>query len=307
MALPSTGRLSFSDIANEFSLQGELRFSDFFGLTDEVPVSGEIRISEFRGLSAAFKTSINTNKTNLDLRTFALAAGWDASLPVEITINSGVIISGNTQANSTAALTIDGAWPGGVTLINNGIIQGRGGDGGAGGDGQLDLNLDPPVENGFPGSAGGRALSVLVPVNIENNGSIRGGGGGGGGSGAYFSGGNFKDLFTISGSGGGGGQSSLVNSLGGAAGPRGGGNDDAVGNDGSPGTIANLGAGGDAVQANGDTSSAGGSGGSFGAAGQPGVSNISTTGGPGGAAGQAVSGNSNITWLNTGTRLGPIV
>jgi hypothetical protein len=29
-------------------------------------------------------------------------------------------------------------------------------------------------------------------------------------------------------------------------------------------------------------------------------------GGPGGAAGYSVTGNTNITWISTGTRLGPI-
>jgi hypothetical protein len=115
---------------------------------------------------AKFEFAIAANQTDANLRTLAVAAGWDQSKEVIATINSGVFVSGTVQANSTAALTIDGSWPGGVTLVNNGSIVGRGGNGG---------------NAGAAGSAGGRALLVSVAVTIENNGTIAGGGGGGGG------------------------------------------------------------------------------------------------------------------------------
>lgn len=218
-----------------------------------------------------FTFNITTNTTNANLRTLALAEGWGGSSILICTINAGVVISGNTAGNSTAAMTIDGSFPEGVTLINNGQIRGRGG---AGGNGASGAGL------GQAGGAGGRALSVTVSASVNNVGDIWSGGGGGG------SGGNANKSAAFG--GGGGGRSSNINSVAGLGGNG--------GSNGGVGTLAAYGAGGTQNQG----LYVGGRGGAVGAAG---VSSASA----GGAAGQAVNGDSNITWIATGSRLGTIV
>ena len=101
-----------------------------------VPSGQIVMPTDFWGKSNLFSFTLATG-TDVNLRTAALAAGWPGSGAVQATINSGSII----QSSSTGsyALTIDGSWPGGVTLINNATIQGRGGDGGQGGN-----NASPP-------------------------------------------------------------------------------------------------------------------------------------------------------------------
>jgi len=294
MALPTSGALSLSDIQTEFGGSNPISLSEYYagglyvpsgtsGTNGAVPTSGAISLSNFYGTSALFAFNITSNTTNANLRALALAAGWDGSTFVICTINSGVVISGNTAGNSTAAMTIDGSFPTGVTLINNGQIRGRGGNGGNG-----------SFHNGTSGSGGrgGRALRVAVAASIDNQGNIWAGGGGGGGSGS----GKSCNGATCAGGGGGGGRSSNINSAGGA-----GGNSNATA--GASGTLASAGAGG----AGGETiGKAGGNGGNVGAAGSDGEGHAQMTVGTGGPAGQAVNGNSNITWINTGSRLGAI-
>lgn len=324
MALP-TGTISMSQVNEELGLSATAAISlNQANVRTLAGVGGSgtvISMNNLRGKSNTFNFSITSNQTDANLRTLAVNAGWNQSTAAVATINSGVTISGSTQANSTAALTINGSWPGGVALVNNGVIQGRGGNGGKG----ASLQSAPPAVSGnaVAGTAGGRALLVSVPVTLTNNNAIRGGGGGGGGGGgaAQDSGGGDRGVST--GSGGGGGRSSLTNSSGGARGDATGNlglfNQNTLGNAGATGTISSQGAGGAQTarrffEYGSVINGAGGSGGGFGAAGGSGGAgsfngnNGAAAGGAGGgAAGQAISGNSNITYLATGTRTGPIV
>lgn len=118
-------------------------------------------------------------------------------------------------------------------------------------------------------TAGGPALQTSKPINVTNNGTI--GGGGGGGS-AYVSLGSY---------GAGGGRTGRTNSAGGVGSK----------STGSNGTFSSPGI----------VNSPAGSGGNWGETG--GAGNV--TSGPG-AGGAAVIGNSNITWVTTGTRFGAI-
>ena len=253
-------------------------------------------IGSFAGAAApaSFSGTISTNQTDLNLRTWALANGWNGTVPATITIGSGIIISGSVQGNSTAALTVDGSWPGGVTLVNSGVIVGRGGDGAAGSSGTIPA----------AGAIGGTALTVSVATSINNTGTIAGGGGGGGGGGVNTNTGGADDSrVRQKGCGGGGGASSNTNSLGGAGGTGG----TAVGNPGTGGTYNTAGAGGTKVG-----HCSGGAGGTWGASGTAGVNGNITAfttdnGSAGGAGGRAVNGNASITWIATGTRLGSIV
>ncbi len=248
--------------------------------------SGTISLSDAYGKANQFAFTISSNQTNANLRTLAINAGWNQNSLVVATIASGVFISSNNTG--TSALTVNGSFPGGVTLTNNGTIVGMGGAGGGGGY----------SGSGGPGANGGNALTVSVGVTITNNGTIAGGGGGGGGARGTII--NDEGFITYQGGGGGGGRSSAAaNSAGGAGGSGGG-----------QGTVNAPGGGG---ASSGLGAAFGGAGGGWGAAGGTGSSatvsgNIAGTQGPwaGGSGGSAVVGNANITWLAFGTRLGAI-
>jgi hypothetical protein len=147
--------------------------------------------TNFYGKSSILPVPISGNILNANLRTLATAAGWDGVSAVSVTIGAGVYVW--SDSTSVAALTIDGSWPNGATVVNNGYIMGMGGEGG---------KYCSPHSNGDPG---GPAISVCSSgVTITNNSFIAGGGGGG----AYWGGGG-------AGGGKGGG---LYNSIGGAGG-----------------------------------------------------------------------------------------
>lgn len=115
--------------------------------------------------------TITGNNNQLNLRTWALANGWNGTSAATIYIAENAVIWSNTTG--TAALTIDGSWPGGVTVYNYGAIIGKGGAGG-------NYSVAAPV-------AGSNAISLGVSCTIYNYGYILGGGGGG--SGGYNAGG----------------------------------------------------------------------------------------------------------------------
>ena len=306
MALPSSGAISLNqvnvELGNSATAQidmGSAAVRNLFGVA-----SGAISMSDGYGKSSQFAFTISTNQTNANLATLATNAGWDGSSKLVATIASGIYISSNSTG--TPALTISGSFPAGVDLINGGYIVGMGGAGGSGGSIPYnDWNIQHTA--GYAGSAGGGALSVSSAVTITNNGTIAGGGGGGGGGGsmAYING---KSAVGSSGSGGGGGRSS--NAANSAGGPAGSVNWVQAGNAGSAGTVSAAGGGGARVTINGYYAGAGGSGGGWGASGSTGETSYDPEGnkggGSGGGAGYAVSGNSNVTWSATGTRLGGI-
>lgn len=285
-----------------------------------MPIIATRALASARGFGfaggAPFLLTISSNQTNANLATLATAAGWNGSSRLIATINSGVYCSSNSTG--TPGLTVNGSFPGGVELINQGFIIGMGGAGGAGPAGVFPNSLA-----GSNGSSGGLALSVSSAISITNNGTIGGGGGGGGGGTAGRSP-QTNDTYYFGGGGGGGGRSGATNSSGGARGyakaeaasstgfatAGGDGTSSAAGTGGAgigsgfyPGTFAVSG-----LQ--------GGNGGSWGASGGNGSDSspydLNTFSqqkrGPysGGAGGGAVTGNSNITWIATGTRLGAI-
>ena len=264
-----------------------------------------ISITNLSGKANQFAFAISANQTNANLRTLAVNAGWNQSSKVVATINGGIYISSN--GTGTPALTVDGSFPGGVELINNGFIIGMGGNGGAGGRGS---GLGGNFQSGSAGSGGGLALSVSVGISINNAGTIGGGGGGGGGGcpWAFYSG---KQTEYMGGGGGGGGRSSnAANTSGGA-----GGFGFPSGAAGGTGTVSSAGGGGAGGNfGGGNFAGPGGSGGGWGSGGSGGSFGTGQAGGsiagrvPGGASsgGGAVSGNGNITWIAFGTRLGGI-
>lgn len=243
--------------------------------------SGAITMpTNFYGKANEFFLTISTNQTNANLRSLAVTAGWNQSSKVTATINSGVIVSSNSTG--TAALTVDGSWPGGVTLVNNGTIVGMGGAGGGGGQA-----IGSIYYSGAGGSSGGTGLSVSAAVSVNNgSGVIAGGGGGGGGQNGYRAGCDCGGFYGAGGGGGSGGRSSnAANSAGGAGGYSSFG---ANGANGGAGTYAAAGTGG--------ASNGGNWGSSGGSSSQAGGSGGSCTSGAG----------TYITWIATGTRYGAI-
>lgn len=122
--------------------------------------------------------TISVNTTDYNIRTAALAAGWNGTdlTNIVLTINAGIYV--RASSTSTYAIDTGASWPVGatITIVNNGFIQGKGGAGGIGGTG--------PTAAGLPGAgaSGGNAMNLQFPVTIDNtSGYILGGGGGGGG------------------------------------------------------------------------------------------------------------------------------
>jgi hypothetical protein len=202
MPLPTTGPLSLSDIAAEFGGTPPHSISEYFGAASGVPGQGlAIGVGHFRGKSGSWQHTITANQQELNLRTYALANGWDGASAAEITIASGIYIWSDNTA--LAGLDTGGAWPGGLTIINNGFIMGKGGDGGGH---WLDASSNITTR---AATSGGPAINLTTNAQIDNtNGYIGGGGGGGGSTSAGAGGGG-------AGGGAGGGLFQVGSALGG--------------------------------------------------------------------------------------------
>ena len=228
---------------------------------------------------------------------FVLEYGVPTSaVTLTVEIQSGVLIS--ATSTSIAALRPGAAWPTGtvITITNSGTIAGRGGDGGAGG------SVAENTGAGLPGADGGVAIDATdYPVAIDNtSGIIAGGSGGGGGGGAQtiiIVGVPF-DLV-----GGGGGGGGYPYGAGGSGGTRSDASNPTLWGDNgaSAGSAGAGGSGGAGCSTAGD----GGSGGGYASSGAAGGA-AAQAGGAGGAPGDCINGNSNITWIATGTRHGTI-
>jgi hypothetical protein len=228
----------------------------------------------------AFTVTIATDTQNYNLKTAAIAAGWDQVAPLiaSITINTGITVGSSSTAtyafDTGATFPIDTTLA--LTTIGTGRILGKGGQGGA---------------NGTSGTAGGPALHVQAAISITNNGTIGGGGGGGGNGEGVNNGAGYA-----TGGGGGGGAGNSIGLAGGT---------------GSNGTATTGGAGGPRGTSGVMLGGIGGAGGNLGSNGTSGGSGANapyaTYGASGGGTGgAAVVGNSYITWITTGTRSGSI-
>lgn len=337
MVIPNSGPLTFIIIRNEFAGSNPIIFTQYYrggGIVPDtpeninIPTSGEIAVGDFYGAEGATIAVIESNTNNVDLAT-EFGSDWAANRLKVLIVNPGVTVG----ANSAGGFAMRAPSGMGATLEirNFGTILGHGGAGGPGGS--------PNSGSGTPGSPGGTALSVSVPVSIDNQGTIAGGGGGGGGGGAG-SGGSVRNPRTCrrfaSGQGcdqcpcPGGYQIQSCNNTGiRCAGGRKRIRTTSCFQDydcsttsptsGGPGRPGGIGAGSNGGAGSGGSPSSGGGGGAgSGGAGGPGgaigsAGSAGTPGSPGGSGGNAgprgnyISGNSLVTWINNGTRLGGAV
>lgn len=248
-----------------------------------------------------FFRTITSDQADYNLYNQMIAAGWDGQRPVvaNITINNGVVIYSTTTASPAFTIYSIPA-NSSIYITNNGFIVGRGGQGvGKGYPTNTDYNLTAPAS-----ANGGTAFTTIVPVSIDNlNGTIGGGGGGGGAGGAIAADCSCSNCsgVALAGMGVGGGGAGF--------GSAGAGFQNWQNNTQYKDPISSS-AG--AATTAGAVNGAGGAGGSLGQAGSTGGGaarcGYTAQSGPGtgGAAGDCTSGNSNITWVNNGIRLGAL-
>lgn len=273
-----------------------------------------------------FVRTISANTANYNIRTAAIAAGWDGLRPIvaRIFVNPGIVVT--SASDGTPAFDTGLGIPIGsvLELINSGDIVGAGGTGGT--------DYNGSAWGPYHGNGGGIAFRAQYPIKVTNTGKMVGGGGGGGCGLAFYN--PPYSMYAFGGGGGGGaGRQTGPGGIGGASGGWG-----TAGNGASAsGDFVTPGAGG----GGGGTSYAyqyqtgtdakgnpvygtayyygyGGNGGIGGAPGSAGTAGTVCTSptfgsgyfyglkGNGGGAGPAVLGNAIVTWISTGTRTGPI-
>lgn len=289
-----TGTIGLSDVNAEldYSPTALISMNDSAVRTlAEVGGAGTvISMNNLRGKSnrVALAVTLSSNTYNYDVYTaISSNPGYDpGKTDVTLTINPGVQVG--STSTGTYALSVPSSFSPGdtITVVNNGLVIGTGGNGGSGGNGFSVAGGYAGWNSGNPGGPGGTALYIARPTTITNNATVAGGGGGGsggpGGGVTYVTSDQINTY--VNGGGGGGGGAGYNGGSGGSAGGGGG----APGNPGSPGTANAGGSGGP----KGTYGGAGNAGGGQGAASS-------------GAAGAYINGLPYVTWPATGTRLGP--
>jgi hypothetical protein len=289
--------ITFPDAKTTPASEITARFSPFITNTANVMSLQGVNINGSVGVFTPTETAttiqfnanivISANTSNYVLNT-AKVTGYQAGITnLTVTINSGVFIS--SSSTGSYAFTINNSWAAGdkITIVNNGVIIGRGGNGGGG---------SPSNSTPGAGGSGGPAVLAQFPVSIRNNNTVAGGGGGGGGG-----------SYGVGEAGGGGGGGGIGGSNGGGGGASIG--QGTNGDGGSGGTLTAIGLGG----AGGTQwtpkqiyyAGNGGNGGNYGSSGLAGGA-VYTAGGAGGAGGACTQGGSFITWTVAGTRGGAL-
>lgn len=255
----------------------------------------KLRRKAFFGSSGVQHLSFSISASHAsvyDIESQAPSMGWDgtSALILTLTVNPGVTVSGMKYQGAVFPRGSE------VRLVNRGVIAGLGGRYGLGVDSVPGATID--TANGYPGLPG---LTVSAPLVVDNTGGVIAGGGGGGGGGGS---GTLTERLS---SGADGNSTAMKGSHGGygAQYPA------------SGGVVSGSG-GVFTGKAGGTYTGNHGKGGNGGAAGSAGLSgaNISAVSnayvhslsgvGKGGAAGASVVGNSHITWIATGSRIGAV-
>jgi len=284
MTLP-VGQISLGQVNTELALPA----TQVIGMNDAavrtlagVGGSGTvISMTNLQGKSGSrvvIPLTISANTNNYDIYTNRGPTYQPGSSDITLTINPGVFVGGGVPG--AAALSLPSAFSPAdtITVINQGVVIGRGGAGGTGGP--------APGAGGQPGTT---AFSTSRPVIMNNQGTLAGGGGGGAGGlpGIAPRPSKRGGPYAIAGAGGGGGAG-IQGGIG-APSPA------SSSSSGSSGTDSTGGLGGSAF----GTAPAAGAGGGRGAAGTP------SPAAAGGAAGAFATGMPFITFPQTGNRLGP--
>lgn len=292
MALPASGTLAITEIATEFGDTAPHAMSEFYrgggkvpdsAGNSSVPASGAINVGGFYNAAnrAALALTIASNTQNYDVYTQASASPSyvAGTTDLTVTVNPGIVVGSSTTGSY--AMSVPSSFTSGdtVTIVNNGTVIGRGGDGGRGGP-----RYSLPIT---AGGTGGNALYANYATVFTNNGTLSGAGGGGGGGRAGYG----------QGGGGGGGAGNTAGS-GGAGG--------AAPLPGSAGAAGSLTAGGGGGASYPGPAGAGGAGGGQGANGGAGGGSQYGPGAAGGTRGFYLVGSSNVTFPATGTRLGQV-
>ena len=149
MSIAASGAVSFSDLRTEFvGGSSAISFSDLYrggsniltkagdnpavNMAASVPTSGLIDMQDFYSTAKAFKNTVSSSTTNVDVD--ALFGGdYDTNYPKIVDINNGVTIGGNGDE----AIDIPSGLASTLTINNAGIVIGFGGAsaGAAGGNG----------------------------------------------------------------------------------------------------------------------------------------------------------------------------
>jgi hypothetical protein len=304
MATPS-GTIGLSNVNAElgFSPTALISMNDAAVRTLAGVPSGTISMQNLQNKSNRVTSSatISANTSNYTLNT-AKAPGYSSGkTDMTLTIAPGVYVS--SASTGSYSLTVDTSWNPGdtVTIVNQGVIVGRGGNGGKG-----------AASNTYvadPGGSGGPALTVQRAISLNNQNRIAGGGGGGGGGGnAFLS--DPEGSISMTGGGGGGG---IGGSSGGAVqNTQNQPTAQTQGQAGQSGSVTSAGNGGNGAVFFSTTGGKGGNGGGYGSSGSSGNNGSPPNANPwapgksGGSAGAAIAGNSNITYINTGTINGSV-
>lgn len=157
MTIQSSGPIKLQDIEDEFGGSNPTSITEYYGVASGVPTSGNIGLTDFYGTSKPAALTFNVQQI---VASDYITAGGTLTIPTGVYVWS--------DDTSVAALTVDVT---NATIINNGYIIGKGGDGG--------------LYQGQAGSAGGPAISITasgVTVTNSSGAYIAGGGGGGGGA-----------------------------------------------------------------------------------------------------------------------------
>lgn len=336
MPLQSSGQISLNDLHLEAGgasgTECSMNDSDIRALIGKS--SGvQMSFSEWYGASAAVNIALTISSNTNNYNIFSNRGGTYSAgkSNITLTVNSGVTVG--STSTGTYALDTGTGWASGdtITIVNNGLVIGKGGNGGTGGSGSVTSSAVFSSSAGTNGSNGGHAFRSQFATTITNNGTFAGGGGGGGGGGVMFLNDTKTANRSVQAGGGGGGGAGVTSSSGGGGGTASGwtaANNPAfsstsnTASSGSSGSSASGGAGGIGVESDpsattcvGTSGGAGGGRGSNGATGNAYDSAGTTTavartqaqaGRAGGTRGNYAVGNSNITWSTTGTRQGGV-
>ena len=135
--LPTSGTISLGDVRSSLGLTGAISLNDATvrAISPAGSASSATAISLSSVYSYGYNPTIAANVTNYNMKSAAIAAGWDQrrQLNMSVTINSGIYVystSTGAYAFQTGSTFPTGSYLG---LTNNGVIRGKGGDGGAGG------------------------------------------------------------------------------------------------------------------------------------------------------------------------------